>query len=114
MFLKKSIYKNGRTFLSIYKSYRTKDGKTKNKSVKKLGYLDELEKEYEDPITYFKELAKKMTKEEKEKRFKTLKIDTDETLDVETDNLYNLGYFFIKRLYKELKIPEFFRKFQKF
>jgi len=36
-------------------------GKVKHKTVKSLGYLDELEKEFKDPIAHFKEVAKQMT-----------------------------------------------------
>jgi hypothetical protein len=45
MYLKQSNYKNGRTFLSINKTYRDpKTKKNENISVMKLGYLDELKK----------------------------------------------------------------------
>jgi len=30
-----------------------------------LGYLDELEKDYDDPIAHFKEVARQITEEEK-------------------------------------------------
>ena len=32
-----------------------------DRTVKSLGYLDELEKKYDDPIAHFKEVARKMT-----------------------------------------------------
>ena len=38
-------------------------GKVKQKTVEKLGYLDELEKLYPDPIAHFKALAKERTRE---------------------------------------------------
>ena len=65
MYLKKSN-KDGRTYLSIMKGYR-EDGKSKSRTVKGLGYLDELEKDYPDPIAHFQDLAKTMTEEEREK-----------------------------------------------
>jgi hypothetical protein len=52
--------KSGRVFLSIVEPYRHKEsGNTRTKTVKALGYLDELEKEMDDPITYYKEVARR-------------------------------------------------------
>ena len=56
MFLKKSV-SNGRVFLSFVQGYR-ENGKVKHKTIEKIGYLDELEKEYDDPIAHFKSVAK--------------------------------------------------------
>ena len=56
MFVKKSI-SNGRTFLVFAQGYR-KNGKVKHKTIEKIGYLDELEKIYDDPIAHFKQIAK--------------------------------------------------------
>ena len=53
MFLQKTKSKNGRIYLALMQGYR-QDGKSKSKTVKSLGYLDELEKEHEDPIAHFK------------------------------------------------------------
>ena len=67
MFLRTTKQKNGRIYLAIARNDRdpiTK--KTIQRSVKGLGFLDELIKEYEDPIAHFKEVAIAMTKEEKE------------------------------------------------
>ena len=41
MFVKKTKQNNGRVYLAIVKNYR-KDGKTVTKTVKSLGFLDEL------------------------------------------------------------------------
>ncbi len=66
MFLKKDKRPNGRIYLSIVKGFR--DPITKNnkqRAVKSIGFLDEFEDIYNDPIEHFKDLAKKMTEEEK-------------------------------------------------
>ena len=52
--------KTGRTKLKIVEGYR-KEGKVKQRMVKDLGYLDELEKQFDDPIAHFKAVAKQMT-----------------------------------------------------
>ena len=77
MNLKQSRRKNGRVYLSIEKAYRDQDGKPRAKTIKSLGYLDELEKEYDDPIAHFKEVARRMTEEENAKRKLTLSINMD-------------------------------------
>jgi len=58
--------KSGRIFLSIVQPYKHKEsGNTRTKTVKSLGYLDELAKEYDDTIAHFTSMAKVMTQEYK-------------------------------------------------
>ena len=52
MFIHKSKRTNGRVYLTLMSSYRA-EGKSKKKTVRSLGFLDELEKHYDDPIAYF-------------------------------------------------------------
>jgi transposase len=102
--------KTGRIYLSIVKGYRDKDTKkVRAETVKSLGYLDELEKEYEDPITHFKELARKMTDEENEKNKVTLSFDMNEQLSAGTDGRKNFGYAAILKIYHELELDRFFK-----
>lgn len=64
--LKQCRYKNGRVYLEIVDSiYSKKRGYSQPKVIKKLGYLDELEKVYVDPIAYFKEEVEAMKKQKK-------------------------------------------------
>lgn len=53
LFLKTTKYKNGKIYLSIVDGYRV-NGKVKQKVYQKLGYLDDLKKQFEDPITHYK------------------------------------------------------------
>jgi len=107
--LKQSRRKNGRVYLSIEKSYRDKvTGKPRTKTIQSLGYLDVLEKEYDDPIAYFKEVARKMTEEENSKRKLTLSINMDEKLPFDSDNRKNFGYAAILKIYHELGLHRFF------
>ena len=55
---------HGKIYLSYVQGYRDENGKVKQKTVQKLGYLEELKKEYDDPKTYFKNLANEKNKEE--------------------------------------------------
>ena len=54
MFIRKQKRKDGRVYLSVVQGYRDENGKSKSKHVRSLGYLDELEKLYDDPIAHFK------------------------------------------------------------
>lgn len=108
MYLKKSKYKNGRTFLSINESYRDPVSKTnKNRSVMKIGYLDDLAGKYDDPEAHFKALAAKMTEENESQNIMTLKIDTATHMDKDEDNVKNLGYIILSKIYHELEIDKY-------
>ncbi len=109
MNLKQSRRKDGRVYLSIEKAYRDPaSGKPRAKTIESLGYLDELEKKYEDPIAYFKEVAHKMTAEENAKKKLTLSINMDEQLPPGSDNRKNFGYAAILKIYHQLKLDRFF------
>lgn len=105
MFVKKCTYKNGRTYLSIVNGYK-ENGKTKHEVIQKLGYLDELEKEYDDPISYFNQQAKEI-----ENNLTYLIKNTK--LKKNTSNKKNIGYMFIKHIYNELGISKFLSDKQK-
>ena len=77
MYLKKSTNKkNGRTQLTIAESYRS--GKiSKTRVIRNLGYLDLLQKDYDDPMgTYYDEVLKVLGKElgiDFSRKYRTLK-----------------------------------------
>ncbi|MCK9223271.1 MAG: hypothetical protein PHV61_05920 [Limnochordia bacterium] len=73
------------------------------------GYLDELEKEYDDPVAYFKEVARRMTEEEDAEKKVTLSINMDEKLAFDSDSRKNFGYAAIVKIYHELGLDVFFR-----
>jgi len=108
--LKQSPRKNGRVYLSIEKSFRDQaTGKPKAKTIKSLGYLDVLQKEYDDPVAHFKEIARKMTEEENARKKITLTLNIDEQLALGTDGRKNFGYAAILRIYHELGLDDFFK-----
>ena len=60
MYLKQIPQKNGRVKLAVYESYR--EGKrTRQRTVRPLGYLDELEAVHDDPVAWGKAVAAEMT-----------------------------------------------------
>jgi len=109
MFLRKCRYKKtGRTYLSIVQGYRNSEGKTRHKTIQKVGYLDVLKKEYEDPIAHFEKLARKMTEEVQGKTKPIqLSISIDKSLPVGTDNRKNFGHVAFSHLYHELELNYF-------
>lgn len=109
MYLKKSI-SNGKTYLSFVQGYR-QDGKVKQKTIEKLGYLEDLEKIYDDPISHFKQVAKERAL--KERPVQVLSIDLDSRLPDQASFRRNLGYAVPKYIYSGLQLREFFQNFQR-
>ena len=109
MYLKKSTAtKTGRTYLSIVHGFRDSEGKTRQKTIQTLGYLDLLEKEYDDPIKHFEQIARQMTAEDQKKNEPiTLSISPISTLPVGTDNRKNFGHVAFSHLYHELELDYF-------
>lgn len=100
MFLRKSI-SHGKIYLSFVQGYRDENGKVKQKTIEKLGYLDDLQKQFNNPIEHFKNIAKDKSSEQiKEYTIKNLNT---KTID---DDSYskNLGYVILKKVYDELDI----------
>ena len=110
MFLKISPTRSGKTFLSFVQGYRDESGKVKQKTIENIGWLDDLKKQYDDPILHFKEIAKQRNKENiNELLIKNLKT---KTID-ENSCTKNLGYVILKRIYEELNITGFLKQKQK-
>ena len=107
--------KTGRTHLAIVHKYRDKDTKKiRSKTIKTLGYLDVLEKEYDDPIAYFTAMAKEMDEARKQENASyTISIGKQESLDVGTDNEKNFGYAALSKIYHELGIHTFLKNRQR-
>ena len=100
LFLKTAKYKNGKTYLSIVDGYRV-DGKVKQKVYKKIGYLEDLEKQFDDPISHFKKEVEILKKQFISKITTTFDINQDNTFD---DDTFNIGYAYLKTIFKELDI----------
>lgn len=110
MNLNVSKRKNGRVYLYLERGYRDKaTGKSRHTLVQSLGYLDELEKQFPDPIAHFKEEARRMTQEEKSKRQTVLKIDLEESLPQQAQGMRNLGYAVPLKVYHELGLDTFLK-----
>ena len=102
MYVQKSS-SHGRTYLSIVQGYRI-NGKVKHKTIKKLGYLEDLKKQYDDPIAHFKEIAKQMNNENITEY--TIKNLNTKVID-NSSKAKNLGYVALREIYKELDLENF-------
>ncbi len=114
MFIKQSKNpKTGRVTLSISYSYSVKGG-SKHKQIVNLGFLDELEKKYDDPMAYARSVLEK-TKEDFKTRSvlgtyeltTTSKLDKEEEIPVDQRLCKNFGSVVLSKVYHELGIHEF-------
>lgn len=109
MFLKKSTRKStGRTHFSIVHGYWDPIRKvSRTKTIKTLGYLDELVKEYDDPIAHFEQVVADMNKAEAEKN-QPVVVNIDLTKKIQDGSRRMLyGYAPLSRIYHELDIHSF-------
>jgi transposase len=110
MYLKKAYNKvTGRTYLSIADGYWDRErGHTRTKVVEKIGFLDELQKRYEDPIAHFTEVVKNKNLEEKQENAEyTITAKKNQTLGENTANRRNYGYIVIMKMFYELGLNRF-------
>jgi transposase len=109
MYLKKTPQKNGRIYLSIVDGYYDKEKKySRQVTIEKLGYLDDLEKEYDDPIAFFTERVNQLKKEKAEKLAPiTFEFQHNELVDISTNYRKNFGHSALSSIYHELEIDKF-------
>lgn len=105
MYLKQSK-SHGKIYLSLVQGYRI-NGKVRHKTIEKLGYLDDLKKQFDDPIAHFKEIAKSKSKENITEL--TIKNLNTKTID-KSSAPKNLGYVALRNIYKELNLKDFFKE----
>jgi len=117
MYLHKNFNKKtGRTHLSIVHKYRDKDNpkKIRSKTIKRIGYADEFEDQYDDPIAHFTQVAKEMDAERlKDAADYVFNIPKNEKLKVGTDEIRNFGYAALSKIYHELSIDLFMNNHQR-
>ena len=108
MFLRQSI-SHGKIYLSFVQGYRNEEGKVKQKTIEKLGFLDDLKKQYDDPIAYFKEVAKQKNRESITEY--TIKNLNSQPIELNSKPK-NLGYVVLKKIYQELGIDNVLKETQ--
>jgi transposase len=100
LFLKQTRFKSGKIYLSIVDGY-WKDGKVKQKVYQKLGYLDDLEKQFDDPVSHYKKYVEDLKKQFLSKVTTTFDITKDNDF---TDDIFNIGYTYLKNKFQDLDI----------
>lgn len=107
MFVKQNKSHKG-ILLTFTVGYR-ENGKVKHKSIETIGYLEDLKKKYDDPIAHFREIAKNKTNDEINEY--TIKNLSSKIIDNNWINK-NLCYVFLKKLYEDIGLPDFFKSKQ--
>jgi len=105
MHLKRSPNKKtGRTYLSMVRTYRDKEkGYSRTVTVESFGYLDELEKIYDDPISHFERHVEERNLAEKQEAAEySITAKKNQELEKHTAARKNYGYIIIMKLYYEL------------
>lgn len=100
----------------IQKGFRN-GTKTTTKNIARIGKHSELLLITDDPLAYAKAQVQKYNEEERKNKkvFLEVKIDFAEKLKANKDpvshcNCLNVGYFFLQKIYRDLKIKEFFEE----
>ncbi len=113
MYIKKEKRANGRLYLSIVHGYRDENNKVKHKTIKTYGYLDDLEKQFANPMSMIeKELAELKNEDITELTIKNINQKQD-NYSTNGNDEKNIGYFLLKKIYNELGITEFLKDKQK-
>ena len=107
MFLRKIKKPDGRIYLAIVESYQTVDKKIRSKTIQSLGYVDALEKEYDDPIAHFTQVATQMTIEQRQNKKIHIEINLDAQLDENSFPRKNYGHLIASKIYHQLEIHDF-------
>jgi transposase len=102
MFVKQNKSHKG-TLLTYTIGYR-ENGKVKHKNIETIGYLDDLKKIYDDPISHFKQIAKDRSNDEINEL--TIKNLNSKIIDGSSGSK-NLGYVILKMIYEDLGIRTF-------
>lgn len=109
MHLKKTPSPNGRIRLSIVDTYYDKVNKTsRQKTIESIGFLDELEKQYDDPIAHFQKRVAQLKIEKSEKNTSlVLHFSPKEKLEKNAGLRKNTGYAAASSVYHTLGIHTF-------
>jgi len=115
MYLKRTPQKSGRIYVSIVDSYYDKQKKcSRQVTVEKLGYLDDLEQEYDDPIAFFNQKVERMKADKKLQQAPlTFEFNHSDKIAIGSSLRKNFGYAAFSNIYHELGIHTFFTNRQR-
>ena len=110
MYLKRAFNKKtGKTYLSIAEGYWDRErGHTRTRIVEKIGFLDDLQIEHDDPVAHFQKVVDGMNRAvELESAEYTIAAKKNQMLGEGTANRRNYGYIVIMKLFHELGLDRF-------
>ena len=115
--------KGGRPYFTIYDNYWDATMKrSKQKTIKTLGYLDKYMEPYDEKNAaakaaaeakareYINQLYEEILREYEKPAIEHIAVDMAEQMPVGTSDLKNVGYCIFKFLYKELELDKFWKK----
>ena len=102
LFIKKYKTSYGKTYCSIVDGYRV-NGKVKHRTIKKYGYLEDLEMLYDNPILFLNDELIRLKIEFESKVTATFDKNEFNTFD---DDTFNIGYAYLKNIFQELNIAK--------
>lgn len=109
MFLKKITQKSGRTKLCVYESYR-EGARTRQRTVRALGYADELAAEHDDPVAWAESVVEEMNAErEAGRQSAQVEIHPMQLVDKRAANRRNAGCAVALAVYSGLGIEAVLR-----
>ncbi len=108
LFIKKYKTSYGKTYCSIVDGYRV-NGKVKHKTIEKYGHLEDLENLYDDPMKFLNDELIRLKKEFESKVTATFNKNELNSFD---DDTFNIGYAYLKAIFKELDIDNILKKKQ--
>jgi len=101
--------KSGRTYLSIAEGYWDKErGHTRTMTIESLGYVNELQEKYNDPVAHFKRVVEERNAEKQKAAAEyVITARKDQRLGPDIMRRKNYGYIIIMKLLYELGLPGF-------
>ena len=85
MYLKNTELSRGRIRLSIVDTYYDKVKCSRQKTVESISWLDELEKQYEDPISHFTKRVAQLNEEKRKSKLRFFTFYDSDRLRIDDD-----------------------------
>ena len=104
--------KDGRVLMYFAEAYR-ENGKARQRTIERIGYVDEFTHLHADPIAHFKEVARQRTREKQQRLHPvTIELEPQAILPCDTDTgcydcVRNIGHAAISQVFHSLGIHQF-------
>ena len=114
MYLKRTKTANGRVYMAITQSYRDMNGAPRSRTVKSLGYLDDLDAKYGNGMSYCLREKERLEAEYTKKRMSmSVFLDTSARLQakpqVNSTIRKNIGFLAYRVMYRKLNLASYLK-----